>query len=365
MRSPRRQRGLTGWIVGIALAVVLVVAAGLWAFWPADAGTAQAASGASSAPATEAVAPDTDHFTGIEHTTIRFADVEAGRAVVGAADDWVARTSPWQRAVLMGRTSPPDVESFRAFQAAAVQAWTPEARARWRRALEQIAPAFNRLRVPLPQEVLLIRTDGRESANQPHTRAHAVVLPAEFNQQQFSDAEVLAHELFHVVSRHNAELANRLYDLIGYDKVGELEWPPSWLPMRIANQDAPHDRHLMRVRIGGRETTVMPVVVTSSTRLPPADGDTLLDLMQPRLLEVIPGAYTQPTRPVMRNGQPVWHVPEETPDFLARLGGNTDYVMHPDETIADNFMFLVSGRKVKNPQLLQRIEAVLLANRRP
>ena len=238
---------------------------------------------------------------------------------------------------------------------------TGEDRERWRRALEAIAPAFNRLKVPLPPELLLVHTSGRESANQPHTRANAVVLPAQFSQQQFSDAEVLAHEIFHVVSRHQPELANRLYDLIGYDRVGDLEWPPAWKAQRIANQDAPHDRHLMRVRIQGREATVMPVVVTSSAKLPPADGDTLLDLMEPRLLEVVPGAASQPTRPVLRNGQPLWHPPEATPEFLARLGGNTDYIQHPDETIADNFMFLVSGRPVPNPQLLRRIEAVLQA----
>lgn len=358
MALRRRQHGFTGWIAAIVLAALAAVAVGLWFVWPAGDVAAVA-----SEPPVPGAAVDADRFTGIANTTVRFADVEAGRAVVGANDAWVARTSPWQRAVLMGRTAGPDVDSFRAFQAAAVQPWTPESQARWRRALEAIAPAFSKLRVPLPREVLLVRTDGRESANQPHTRANAVVLPAQFNQQQFSDAEVLAHELFHVVSRHQPELANRLYDLIGYDKVGELEWPAGWAALRIANQDAPFDRHLMRLRIGGRDTTVMPVVITSNPALPPAKGDTLLELMEPRLLEVIPGAHTQPTRPVLRNGQPVWHEPEATPEFLRSLGGNTDYVLHPDETIADNFMFLVSGRKVKNPQLLQRIEAVLLANR--
>jgi hypothetical protein len=352
------QRGITRWIVAAVVAATLVLGAGL-SMWRLRAAPSE---GVPEAPAPRpAVAEAADRFTGIANTTIRFADVESARAVVGAADAWVVRTSGWQRAVLMGRTSTPDVDSFRAFQAASVQPWPAEARERWQRALGVIAPAFNRLHVPLPREVLLIHTDGRESANQPHTRGNAVVLPARFNQQQFSDAEVLAHELFHVVSRHQPELANRLYDLIGYDRVGELEWPAAWLPLRIANQDAPFDRHLMRLRIAGRETTVMPVVVTSSTRLPPADGDTLLELMQPRLIEVIPGA--QATKPVLRNGQPVWFDPEKSADFMDHLGGNTDYVMHPDETIADNFMFLVSGRPVKNPQLLRRIEAVLQANR--
>jgi hypothetical protein len=33
--------------------------------------------------------------------------------------------------------------------------------------------------------------------------------------------------------------------------------------------------------------------------------------------------------------------------------------MHPEETIADNFMFLVVGRQVPNPALLERIRAEL------
>jgi hypothetical protein len=348
------QRGISRLAVAIVLAVLALLAAGAWALWPHD-------EVAGSRP--DVATAETDAFAGIEGCVVRFADVGSARAVLGAADAWATRTSGWQRAVLMGRKAAPDLESFRAWEMAAARPWTDEARERWRRALVAIAPAFNRLKVPLPREVLLIHTDGSESAHQPHTRANAVVLPVQFSQQSFSDAEVLAHELFHVVSRHQPELANRLYDLIGYDRVGELEWPASWLPLRIANQDAPFHRHLMRVKIQGRDTTVMPVVVTASAKLPPADGDTLLDLMEPRLLEVEPGAGEQATRPVLRRGQPVWYDPEATPDFLAHLGGNTDYILHPDETIADNFMFLVSGRTVKNPALLKRIEAVLVANR--
>ncbi len=348
------QRGISRLAVAGVLVLLAMLAAGAWALWPR---------GEAAAVGAQAAVPVADTFTGIEGCVVRFADVEAARAVLGAADPWMTRTSGWQRAILMGRDAAPDLESFRAWEMAAAQTWPDEARERWRRALATIAPAFNRLRVPLPPEVLLIHTDGSESAHQPHTRANAVVLPAQFSQQAFSDAEVLAHELFHVVSRHQPELANRLYELIGYDHVGELEWPLSWLPLRIANQDAPFHRHVMRVKIQGRDVTVMPVVVTSSAKLPAAHGDTLLELIEPRLLEVEPGAGERPTRVVLKRGQPVWHDPEKTPDFLARLGGNTDYTLHPDETIADNFMLLVSGRAVKNPALLARIEAVLQATR--
>lgn len=345
-----------GWLLPVLAGAVLLLALAGGAAWWLRPGVAASAA---ATPAPDAA--DASAYRGIPGTVVRFADVEAARRVLAADDLWLRRTSGFQRAVLMGRTGAPALADFRAWQAAAAQSWPEEERRRWMRALEIVGPAFARLKLPLPPDVLLIRTDGSESANQPHTRANAVVLPVRFQQQGYTDVEVLAHELFHVVSRHQPELANRLYELIGYDRVGELDWPADWLPLRIANQDAEHDRHLMRVKVQGRETTVMPVVVTSSPKLPPADGDTLLELIEPRLLEVAPGAGTQPTRPVQRNGRPVWLAPDATPDFLARLGGNTDYIHHPDETIADNLMFLVSGRAVKNPALLQRIEAVLQA----
>jgi len=100
------------------------------------------------------------------------------------------------------------------------------------------------------------------------------------------------------------------------------------------------------------------LAASESERTP---GQSLLNLMAPRLLEVQPGENGRPTTAVLNNGEPIAHDIEATPEFLERLGGNTDYTLHPDETIADNFMFLVAGRTAKNPELLKRIEAVLRA----
>ena len=79
---------------------------------------------------------------------------------------------------------------------------------------------------------------------------------------------------------------------------------------------------------------------------------------------VDPGARNEATQPVLQHGQPVWHTLQQVPEFLQRLGGNTDYVLHPEEAMADNFMLLVSGRSVPNPALLRRIEQVLQSARR-
>ncbi|MBX3604947.1 MAG: DUF4157 domain-containing protein [Piscinibacter sp.] len=289
----------------------------------------------------------------LQGTTVRFADRAQGRAVLGAEDDWTRATSPLQRRLLAGR--PEGGARFRAAQAASALAWTPAGRARWQAALDHIAPALNRLRLPWPDEILLVSTDGRESAHQPHTRGRAIMLPQRFEQQGYADAEVLAHELWHVLSRHQPALAQRLYALIGYEPVAELEWPRAWAGIRLANPDAPRHRHAMRLAIDGRDTWVVPVVVVGEG----GPHETLLDRIEPRLLEVLPGADGTPTRARLRDGQPVWHEIDAVPAFLQRLGGNTDYTMDPEETIADNFMFLVVGRPVPNAGLLERIRGEL------
>jgi hypothetical protein len=297
-------------------------------------------------------------FNGLPGTVVRFATVEQGRALLGTVDEWMPLTSELQRASTLGRTPPVSVEEFRAFSADAVLAWTEPQQARWRKALERLAPKFAALRVSLPPEVLLISTNGRDAFDNPYTRGHAVVLPqARLPDQAEADVYILAHELFHVVSRHAPALATRLYSTIGFESTAPLQWPAAWLAQRITNPDAPFDQHLMLTTFEGRAVALMPLLMASRAEL--KAGESFFSVMQVRLLEVTPGDATQPTMPVLAGGQPVWHEPAQVPDYLARLGGNTNYILHPEETMADNFAFLVAGAPVRNRELLANIEAVL------
>lgn len=297
-------------------------------------------------------------FTGIRGTVISFASAEQGAQALAADDDWLAATSEFQRQALMGTSEAPSREAMRRWQGGAAQAWTPERELRWTRALQAVAPAFNALRVPLPPRVLLVASDGREQARAPHTRGNAVILPLPAQDApEGPDAYLMSHELFHVMSRHAPALATRLYATIGFENAPELQWPAVWAQRRIANPDAPHDRHLMQLTLDGRKTSVMPLLMASRTQL--AKGETFFNVMEVRLVEVAVGD-TQ-TRVVMRGNEPVWYPAEQVPQYVARLGGNTPYIIHPEETLADNFAFLAAGMKVRNPELLRRIEAVFKA----
>jgi hypothetical protein len=291
--------------------------------------------------------------------TLRFASVAEGQRVLVADDDWLPVTGAFQRRAMMGTTEPVTLQQFRQWNADALQPWAAAARQRWRAAAQAIEARVRELRLPLPPQTLLIASNGQESARMPYTRANAIVITTAAAAPRATDAELMAHELWHVVSRHAPTLADRVYREIGFEPMPELVQPALWDEIRIANPDAPGNRHAMRTEIDGRGVLLTPLLVAARTTLQP--GEPFAALFEVRLVEVQPDADGQQSRVVMQAGAPRWHAVDRVPAFLERLGGNTPYVIHPEETMADNVALLLTAGAARNADLLRRIEVALLA----
>lgn len=300
-------------------------------------------------------------LSGFPGTRVQFASVDTGRALLEADDDWMAATSAFQRRAVMGSAVPVTRAAFVRWNGDAVRPWAVDQVLRWRKVIDGLAPAFAALRIPLPPEVLLIATNGQESSNAPYTRANAVVLAGPAAIPGYSDAMLMAHELWHVAARFAPALATRLYAELGFEPIAPLEFPSEWQDRRIANPDAPGNAHAMRLNTGARKPWVTPVLVAERTQLGP--GESFFAVMAVRLLELTPGSGGEASRAVLQDGQPRWHPLEGRHDYLARLGGNTNYVIHPEEALADNIALLATAASVRNPALLDRIKAALLAPR--
>jgi hypothetical protein len=65
----------------------------------------------------------------------------------------------------------------------------------------------------------------------------------------------------------------------------------------------------MRTTLNGRDVALMPLLVARRAELKP--GETFFDVLDVRLLEVTSSATV--TQAVRRDGQPVWHAPEQVP----------------------------------------------------
>jgi hypothetical protein len=292
-------------------------------------------------------------------TRFHFASAAQTRQLAVADDDWTATTGAFHRAAAVGRASLPVSDpAFKAALAATALDCAPALVQRWTAAANAAAPKLAQLHMKLPATVTLACTNGKDGSESPHTRGDTVFLPVGFEEPHVSDAELMTHELFHVWSRRHPSEASSLYALLGFKEAPELSWPAEWQEGRLSNPDAPHNRHAIHIETTEGAFTVMPVLV--ARRIPNA-GELIFAVMDVRLLAVEPSADGKSTVPVRRDGQPLWFPAFRTQSYVEQLGGNTPYVIHPEETMADNVAYLVSGRKVSNPGLLDRVRETLLA----
>jgi hypothetical protein len=54
--------------------------------------------------------------------------------------------------------------------------------------------------------------------------------------------------------------------------------------------------------------------------------------------------------------------PSQVPGFSEQVGQNTKYIIHPEEILADNFVFLLNGRiNLPSPRVVESMGRILQA----
>jgi hypothetical protein len=282
--------------------------------------------------------------------TIHFSSKKEGAAILGRSDDFIKRLSEFDRASRMKTAGPVSTARFLQFVQANVTDWTEPERSRLEAAIAGIRPALDRLSLPWPRQVSLIKTTGAEEGQAFYTRDTAIVFP-EATLRATSDKELqrtVAHELFHILSRNNPSLREALYRAIGFEKCAEAELPQELRKRKITNPDAPKNDHSIQLEIQGKKLAAIPILFARIDHYDPAQGGEFFQYLDCQLLV--------PAREASNRVVPL----KEGGGFFEQVGRNTNYVIHPEEILADNFALLVIGEaKVPSPEVLQRIETVL------
>ena len=291
---------------------------------------------------------------------IEFASIEKARAVLGARDDFVARLSPFDRAARVKLAGEVSEDEYLAFAQAAAREWFNDERARLEVAFAAIEPKLDELLPELDAPILLIKTSGEEEGGAGYTRANAVMLPQSMTDESQLE-RLLAHEIFHVVSRNNPDLRQALYEAIGFEQCGELALPPALAARKMTNPDAPANEHCIQVQVDGANAWAMPILLSREERYDPATGVPFFGYLTLSMLLVERAANAgAPSRPVERDGAPVILPFNRVGGVFEQIGHNTEYVIHAEEILASNFELLVQGGAgARSPEVLERIRAEL------
>ena len=208
------------------------------------------------------------------------------------------------------------------------------------------------LSLPLPQEFTLVKTTMGEEGNAgAYTRGDIICVSEDVMKKVTADrlAWLVAHETFHVLTRDNPDFRRKMYSLIGFTVLDkEIEFSKDVTDRRISNPDVNRYDSYAMLTVDGVKSPYTMVIYSDRDYA----GGSFFDYMKIGLIP-LDGNF----EPVKSGGKTVIVPLERATDFYDLVGKNTDYVINPEECLADNFATAICGtnKKLPTPELSMRI----------
>jgi len=291
-----------------------------------------------------------------------FATTKQGVKHLRGRDQFITAMSLFDRQSRVGKSEAVTEADYLEFLSGHVLEWEPAERQQVALAFANMAKKLAAYDLPLPAEIVMIKTSGGEEGNAAYCRTNAIVLPKKMVSWQGNKLErLLTHELFHVLSSHNPELRAKMYKIIGFSTVKPIGLPKSLADRKITNPDAPQLDSVIKLDTADGPVMATPILFAKWDYDDSRD-DSFFAYLTFRLMAVQQreGIWVA----VTDDGEPQLLDPKKTPSFTKQIGGNTGYIIHPDEIMADNFVHLIHRTKeLKTPGIVKQLSELLKSDR--
>jgi len=296
-----------------------------------------------------------------EGATISFASAVEGKAVLTSRDDFVKRMSPFDRAARLKTNKDVSERQYLEFVSQNVLEWSDSEKGKINSVLKGIEKNLAALALPLPDQVFLIKTTGKEEGGAAYTRGNAVVLPqAKLKTAVVGIQMTICHELFHIISREHPDLREKFYAAIGFARCHEVEFPQALKSKKITNPDAPRNNHCIRVKVSGNDQWAIPILFSDTEKYDTDRGGEFFDSLQFQLLLVERPDDGLVVSAMMEGPKPKLVAIQEVSGFFEQVGRNTGYIIHPEEILADNFaLWVMRQGELPSPQIIEKMKVIL------
>lgn len=192
----------------------------------------------------------------------------------------------------------------------------------------------------LPSNINLVKVKtGHYGADVYYTRRNTIYLPENiFIGKNFKkEYDVMLHEVWHIMSRYDSKLKQEAYALIGFkphDK--NLQFDPHFESTLLTNPDGTNMEYA--ITVGG--TQALPLII-SKFRDFSLDRPSFFDYLSFDLYPINETGIV--SSKALEN--------DTMKEFFTQIKDNTQYIIHPDEIIAENFMLSAKAYKSKKYDL--------------
>ena len=193
----------------------------------------------------------------------------------------------------------------------------------------------NGFNLPLADKVpFMLSAMGEEGQCAAYTRREGIAI-SNRSVYRYPNFDILvAHELFHVLTRNNPDFKKKIYKLIGFETLKkDIAVPESFKNKMISNPDVDHHNTYATFKIGGKKVDCAMFIFSKSKW----KGGTFFDYLEVGLIEI----DKKKCELVLKDGEPIIHSVSEAEDFYDKVGIGTSYIIDPEEILADNFSYVL------------------------
>ena len=282
----------------------------------------------------------------------KFANAHQARKILLAQDDYYDRLSPAEIAIRMESSiADRSIADLKGRYSDNVLDWTPGEITQFQSVIDENVVNFERIKHLLPEVIYLIRATDQIEGGLAHTHANTIIIQNTYAELSTS---LLLHETFHVLSRAQLAHHSSLYGLLGFAECFLVE-NDQIRAIHLTNPDVPVLSYFLPVSFDDEAGAIIPFLYASRAAYDSEltggfRGHFAFGLLrvkeQDSVCTIVPGAA----------GEAKLFNPQNVPEYFAAIGRNTGYIIHPEEVLANNFVFLLTGREdLPNPEIVERL----------
>lgn len=290
-----------------------------------------------------------------EGCKVQLLDSSEAAQAIQQPDKYSNALTPFDLQIRLGGQSDISQNAYLQFAAHQVQSWTDTEQANIKSAfaaMEALLQSGN-IHLKVPVTIKVIKTTGEEELGaEGYTRNNNIML--HINSDSELNVHLIAHEFFHVYSRYNTAMRDKIYALFGFHKCNVVSTGEAMQHRVITNPDCPVTEHYITLDV---DSSQQDFVLQLYSKHDYNKDYNLGDYMALGLLEV--DDENGKVVPVMKDGKGVVYDVDAIPDLFKHIGTNTPYILHPEEISAEHFALWLSHADVPQPEYFDAMKKAL------